>query len=116
MKSSFPKHDRRIWHWHYNIDFWICAYIYIYIYIHISEELFSKTWSPNLAIVLQHRLLDWRLARFGKELLISFNVKSLMNHRPEGIQSGEARKATPTGDLTVSQHSDTHSRHNIQSH
>ena len=42
------------------------------VYVHIYEELFSKTLSPNLALPLQHRLLDWRLTRFGKELFIFY--------------------------------------------
>ena len=45
-------------------------YAYAYIYVHIYEKLFSKTCSPNVALILQCRLLDWRLARFGKELCI----------------------------------------------
>ena len=35
--------------------------------VHIYEELFSKTWYPNMALTLQPRFLDWRLTRFGKE-------------------------------------------------
>ena len=37
------------------------------MYQYIYEELFSKTWSPNLALELQSRFLDWRLSRFGKD-------------------------------------------------
>ena len=39
-----------------------------WVYVHIYEELFSKTYSPNLALPLQPRFGDWRLTRFGKEL------------------------------------------------
>ena len=46
------------------------TYVYIYMCVHVSEELFSKTWSLNLALSLEHGFLDWRLTRFGKELFI----------------------------------------------
>ena len=46
------------------------TYVYMHIYVHIYEVVFNspKTWSPNLTLALQHRFLDWRLTRFGKEL------------------------------------------------
>ena len=37
---------------------------------HISEELFSKISSLNMAFALQTQFFYWRLARFGKELFI----------------------------------------------
>ena len=40
------------------------------IYVHIYEELFSKTWSANMALALHLRLFDWHLSQFGKELFI----------------------------------------------
>ena len=45
------------------------------IYVHAYEELFSKTWFPNLVLALQRRFLDWRLMHFGKELFIYFSIK-----------------------------------------
>ena len=39
-----------------------------YICVHICEELFSKTWSPNMALPLPPQFLDWRLTRLRKEL------------------------------------------------
>ena len=44
------------------------VYIYMHICLQIYEEVFSKILSLNLPLALQHRLLDWGLTRFGKEL------------------------------------------------
>ena len=38
--------------------------------MHISEEIFSKAQSPNLALALQTQFLDWRLSGFEKELFV----------------------------------------------
>ena len=48
------------------INMYISRHIYIYIYIY--EKLFTKTQSLNLALQLQSQFVEWRLARFGKEL------------------------------------------------
>ena len=79
MKSSFTKRLKR-----HSIK-WACnanvqrlsfgkeffTYVYTRIYVHVYEELFSKTWSPNIALALQHQFLDWRFTNFGKELFTS---------------------------------------------
>ena len=44
--------------------------VYMLICVYICEELFCQTWSPNLALALQHRFLNWHLTDFGKELFI----------------------------------------------
>ena len=46
------------------------TYVYMYAYVQIYGELFSKACSPNLALAFQHRFLNWRLMRFGKDLFI----------------------------------------------
>ena len=45
------------------------TYVYIRIFTCLSSwRALFKTWSPNLALTLQHRFLDRRLTRFVKEL------------------------------------------------
>ena len=41
----------------------VCMPMPVYIY----EALFSKACSPNLALALQTRFMDWHLSHFGKE-------------------------------------------------
>ena len=42
-----------------------CIHVYIFL-----KSSFPKTWSPNIQLPLQARFLDWRLTRFGKELIM----------------------------------------------
>ena len=89
LKSYFPKRVKRhsrIWACNANAKFKNCVfgkefftYVYIPRYVHIYEEPFSKTWSPNLALALQHWFLDWRLIRFGKELFIYIYIYIFIN-------------------------------------
>ena len=64
IKSSFPKRIKEMsFHCQCQVQrlyFGKELFTYVRIYVHIYEELFSKTWSPNLALALQHRFLDWR--------------------------------------------------------
>ena len=52
------------------VDIHIYIFIYIYIYIHIYEKHFTKAQPLKLELTLQAHFLEWRLARFGKELVI----------------------------------------------
>ena len=90
MKSSFPKRHSKKWPCNANTNFKDCvleksfSHMYIwYICTYLWGAFFlSKTWSPNLALTVQHRFLDWCLRRFGKELFIYIDsYKYAYTHR-----------------------------------
>ena len=55
--------------------------MYIYTHIYTCEKLFAKTQSLKLALVLEAHFLEWRLTRFGKELL-KFNFLFVIKKPP----------------------------------
>ena len=45
-----------------------------YVHIYACEKLFNKTQSLKLALALRTHFLEWRLTRFGKELVVCVRV------------------------------------------